>query len=59
MQELPAYNAGGRKDCSYDNVGISRILLFETQLQLRGDFLLKSDDAHTLCGQMKLREISM
>ena len=47
MQTLPTENAGGRKNCVADEVGLSIILLCDTQLQQKVDFVLNSFNVHT------------
>ena len=59
MLELITENEGGQKDFSSDEVGLSRLILFDTQFQQRGDFILNSDDYHTCYDQIQNTDISM
>ena len=47
MQELTTKNVGGWKDFIEEEVGLSSILLCDTQYQQRVDFILNSANDHT------------
>ena len=53
MKETPTQNTGKSKEYSAYEVGISRLLICDNQRQLRGDFILNLDDAHTCYNQMQ------
>ena len=47
MHEIPTENTGGRKYRSADEVGLSRLLLYDNQCQNMRDSILNSENNHT------------